>query len=420
MTLLSGKFLAMLIGLLTSLLTARILGAEQYGVVAFILAYPYLIKNIAEVKSGDITIRYFVKFLKEEEFAKFGSTIKWGYLIDIVGAMLALILLALAFGVGLVDLSAREYEYYAMLFSTSIIPLSSCKTSRALLIALEEFRAISILNFLEKLVVFCCVIPPLLAGWGVRGYILSFSFSNVLICILYLLAAVQCAYKYPVKIMEANFSELNFIKSELMQLFGWNYLIVSIKGLVLQLPVIFLGEYGKVAEAGYFRLAMTFMGLAEIVENALASVVYPKVSQFWGQRSWKALSTAMRNWTLRDGTGFSFLVLIGTFLLPFFVKIFYGTEFEPMIFGAQILLAGVIVKVVFFWTVPFFYSLGFLKELFVYFLAYGLLLLLTGGYVVDRFGYLGLCLLYTLLRSLYAIAMVIGAFRRIKGLKRAL
>ena len=73
----------------------------------------------------------------------------------------------------------------------------------------------------------------------------------------------------------APVKRIAWLRRELGATMGWNYLMVTLSGLMAQLPLMWLGRVRGPEEAGFFRLATTIVTTVGYVEGALGRVVSP-------------------------------------------------------------------------------------------------------------------------------------------------
>src|SRR3990167_3207714 len=77
-----SQYVATGLGFFTTVISARILGPSDYGVVALVMAYPILIWSFLGVKSFFITTRYISGFRAGRQNESIKSICKLGYGLD--------------------------------------------------------------------------------------------------------------------------------------------------------------------------------------------------------------------------------------------------------------------------------------------------------------------------------------------------
>jgi O-antigen/teichoic acid export membrane protein len=87
-----SNYLGAGIGLVTTVLAAKLLGPSEYGVSALVMAYPMLLWSFISVKSVSITTKYIVSFKNTTQNDKLKSICKLSYILDFSVSIIALIL----------------------------------------------------------------------------------------------------------------------------------------------------------------------------------------------------------------------------------------------------------------------------------------------------------------------------------------
>jgi hypothetical protein len=57
-----SQYVAAAVGLVTSVVSARLLGPKDFGLAAVVMSYPMLLGSLVAVKSGSVTTRYIARF----------------------------------------------------------------------------------------------------------------------------------------------------------------------------------------------------------------------------------------------------------------------------------------------------------------------------------------------------------------------
>ena len=82
------------VGLITSVVSARLLGPKDFGLTAVIISYPMLLGALLAVKSGTVTTRYISAFRERYQDDALESICLLGFTLDFVVSLTAFILVA--------------------------------------------------------------------------------------------------------------------------------------------------------------------------------------------------------------------------------------------------------------------------------------------------------------------------------------
>jgi O-antigen/teichoic acid export membrane protein len=358
--LVTSQYLAAMIGFLTNIVAARMLGPSDYGTAALIMAYPTLLWSFSAVKSISITTRYLASFYSNQQRSEVESICKLGYSLDFCSAVAALVLLG---GTGwwvaptVCDMPAT---YGLMVGYASSYPLFSLNgTSSAVLSSLQRFRCLAALQIVDRGIMLMLVTLLLYMGFGILGIIVATAIgqaaSGTTMAIVATQALRQEGFGYW---WQASLKRMTPRLRELGSFFGWNYVMVTLSGVVVQVPVMLLGRLGTPNEAGFYRLAMSITTIGSYLESALARVAYPVLSARWGHEERQSLKQSLKNWTVRGGLPAGLTVLSGIPFLPFVIPLVFGASYVPMVWGTQMLIVATAISTVFFWLTAIYYASG--------------------------------------------------------------
>lgn len=401
--------ISMGLAIMTTVISARPLGPNDYGQTAIILAYPSLLLSLASFKSITVTTRYCASFRGVDEKDKLGAICKVGYAIDF-GAFVLPLLAVMLTGRWVMD---RIYElptnmfWLMAIYAASFFFLSFRGTSYAVLTAFEEFRLLALLSILDRGMTLILTVPLLAAGFGVSGMIMGIAAGNLLTGLVNLTTATALLSRHGIGAWwKASFASIQPLRSELFSFFGWNYLMVTLGGLLIQVPLMFLGKLRGPEEAGFYRLALSLKNMSAYPQNAARRVVYPRLCERWSSGKHAGFDRVLKRWTLHWGLSVGGLQLLVLALLPMIVPIFLGDGYHLMVQGAQIMVAASVVNTIFFWLPGVYYASG---KIDLWTKAYGLYSALVIGLAwicIQHWGFLGLAGLVALGEVLFTVSAV--------------
>jgi O-antigen/teichoic acid export membrane protein len=405
------------LAIITTVISARLLGPNDYGQAAIILAYPSLLLSLASFKSITVTTRYCASFHGADQKDKLGAICKVGYAIDF-GAFVLPLLAVMLTGWWVID---RIYElpinmfWLMAIYAASFLFLSFRGTSFAVLTAFEEFRLLALLSILDRGMTLILAVPLLAAGFGVPGMIMGMAAGNLLTGLVNLRTATALLSRHGIGAWwRASFESIQPFRHELFSFFGWNYLMVTLGGLLIQVPLMLLGNLRGPEEAGFYRLALSLKNMSANPQNAARRVIYPRLSARWSSGEYEGLDRVLKRWTLHWGVSVGGLQLLLLPLLPTIVPMVLGDGYQLMVRGAQMMVAASAVSTMFFWLPSVYYASG---KIDLWTKAYGLYSALIIGFAwvcIQRWGFFGLAGLVALGEVLFAISAV-GIFIAARG-----
>ncbi len=328
-----GNFFSLFLSMAASIVFARVLGAERYGVYSLIFAFPSLVTIFASIGST-----YTVLTLLPEAYARgdkqeicniLAYFLKLNFFFTFVIFLAAIIiapqLTDILYHQSNVGTFAR-WILLGMILQTFFIFFT------ATLQSIRKIKTMTILENVNKLFYNLLPIIFILIGGGLL-WLVAGRFSSSFLMFF----AGIIGYNYLAKKDELlpSFVEVlkNIYKVKISKYFKFGFLIEidkNIGSLFATLPVIFLGILATNEQVGYFRIALSYIALPLLLATPISRILMVQLpkSKTYGLESlrkdfWKS--------SIVSGLIAAVAVLPFIFLAPFLVKLFYGTEFLPTI-----------------------------------------------------------------------------------------
>ena len=272
-----SQYIAAGIGFLTGIVSARMLGPKDYGLVAVITAYPALLGSLLAVKSSSVTIRYISNFRATGQASALLSVCKFGFALDLSVSLAAFILVALTgWWVAVHFYSISSFGWLMVAFALSFPFASLAGTSISILSAFQQFNHVAGLQILAQIIEFVFVVGLLLTGFGMPGVVLGTTIGSALIGVIAMIVASVMLYRERFDPWwRASLRDAAPIRKEMTALFGWNYFAVTFSGLLEYLPLMLLGYLRGSTEAGFYRLARNIVTAGSYLEGSMGKVAYP-------------------------------------------------------------------------------------------------------------------------------------------------
>jgi O-antigen/teichoic acid export membrane protein len=404
-----SQYTAAGLGLMTTVVVARLLGPVEYGAVAMIMAYPTFLWTFAALKPVSVTTRYISSFRDTKQNADIKVICKLGYSLDFLSALVAFALTgATGWWVVRHFFNMPEMVWLMMAYAASF-PLSSLAgTSIAILSSWQNFRWLAGLQVLDKVVTLILVVGCVLAGLGVPGVVFATAFGQAINGAMLMAVATYILYQDGIGMWWTNtVNKRSPLSKELSAFLGWNYLLVTLSGLAGQVPLILLGRLRGPEEAGFYRLATNLMTVGSQLEASLGRVTYPVLSARWYKGERESLIRAIKRWTLHGGIPVSALMLLTIPLFPILVPLVFGRAYRPMILGAQLMMAGAGISALFFWLSSSYYAFGKIRAWTKAYALYTTMVIGLASLCIQWRGFSGLAGLVVVGKVLFTVSMVI-------------
>jgi O-antigen/teichoic acid export membrane protein len=357
----ASQYASVGIGFLTAVVASRLLGAASYGTAALVLSFPSLLWSFVSVKPGTVVTRYLARFRAEGRADEIAGVCRMAFGIDVAASVVTLALCAALSG----WVAARVYRLpgiggLMLLYGVSFLFLSFAGTSRAVLGTWRHFRAWAALELLDRVLTLGLTVGLLWYRPTVASFVIATSVAQAVTGTAGLIATGVVLHRAGIRQWWRRRAvplppEL---RKEMFSFFGWNYLLVSLSGVIVQVPLIALGRFRGPGEAGYYRLALNLVTVGSYTEMALGRVYYPLLCEWWAAGARETIRRRLRGWTLRLGLPIAGALAVGTLLLPWLIPPVFGEEFRPAVPGVQVMMLGAVVGTAFFWQTPLFNAAG--------------------------------------------------------------
>jgi stage V sporulation protein B len=163
---------ATVLGFVTTVIAARLLGPTDYGVATIIMAYPMLLWSYVNTKSVSITTRYIAGFRAGGRKEELKSICKLGYCLDLLMSLITFgLTCATGWWVSASIYRLPEMAWLMIAYSASFPLYSLTGTSFAILSSWQHFRLLACFQVLDKGITSIVVVSFLLTGFGVPGMV---------------------------------------------------------------------------------------------------------------------------------------------------------------------------------------------------------------------------------------------------------
>ena len=411
--LVGSQYIAAVIRLVTTVCAARMLTSVEFGTAALVMAYPTLMLSIFGMKSQIVTIKYLSVFRAQKHRDQLRGLCKLAYAIDLFPTVLvALLVIYTAEWVSIHFYDLAGLSWLMVVYAASAPLISLGGTSQAILSSHQEFPTLAFFVLLQPTVSLLCVVAFLGLGFGVAGMVLGLTIGRVVNSLGMNVVAVRVLYRDGSGFWwQGKIASVRSLQQEFYGAIGWNYVLGAVSGLLDAAPLMLLGRYRPVEEVGFYRLAESMVSVARFLESSMGRVVYPVLSARLQSGAPGAVAGTLRKYTLRGGWPMALVPLLAALVIPSAVPLLFGSNYAPMITGAQLLMVGASFNVLFFWIMPAYLANNQFGVYTKCFIAYASVMLTAFWFAVEGWGFLGLAAVQALGRGVFLSIMAVPRLR---------
>lgn len=351
---------AIVLSMLQGIFAARLLGAENYGILAAtVIPFVSNINRLLSFRMSELVVKYTRQFLSEGKKGHVAAVIKGAVITETTTSLLAYLILLL-----IAPLAANylmKDEQTSTLFTIyGIVLLSNFgyETSLGVLQASNLFNRVALVNLIQSIITASLILLAFLLKQGLLSvllaYLLGKSFAGLALSVLALRQVIKISgtkwWRIPLKTIP-DWKELG-------QFAISTNLSGTVNLVVRDSETLFITALRSPTEAGYFKIALGVINLVMLPIEPFIAPTYTEIARTIADRDYrltkrllKRVSTISGTWTIATG---AFLALLGAWIIP----LLYGSEFSPAYPAMLILLIGYGFTNVFHWNRPLLLALG--------------------------------------------------------------
>ena len=349
---LASIWVEFVVGLATTTMAARALGAADYGRVALVTAAVGLVREFVDVRTWEGVTRYLATFLQEGRRGLALATIKVALVVEsiaaIAGCALAVVTARL-----LAErlLEAPELRSLVALYALILLTSAFDALARAVLRVFNRFQDLAVQSVVQSLGSLVILGLLLAIERSVRAVLIAHLLWDVVeAALLGVLAVRQIRWHLWSARAEARLSGLGPHLAPLLKFMGHTALRATLK-MNRHLDILALGYFQSPAAVGQYRVARRLATALEDLSNPFYFAIFPELA-----RTWAVARTEFARIIRRTATKAAKVTLPVTLLViavaPALVGGLVGPGFEPSVTPLRLLMIGGGLTVATFWGTP--------------------------------------------------------------------
>jgi O-antigen/teichoic acid export membrane protein len=338
--LLSANTVSMALAFVQGIVVARMLGIEQYGILALVTTYATTVNQLIDSRVWETAIKFVAEYRGRGDLARATAVIKLCYLIDAISGVLGFVILYItarwASLVFVKNISAVGLiQFYALSVLVSV-PLG---TASALLRMNNRFDWLAYQSAGMNAFRLAGVIVIALAGLGIEGVVSVYLVAGcmgMLFLVWFSLwsARALCLTPWrqaPLRLLHGEYRRI--------LMFTWHTNLIGTSRLVTaRADMLVLGWLAMPAEVGFYKLAKTLAEPLNMVFSPLHSILYPEFSTLMSQENFRKIKQLQWQLSLTILAVMVPTCVLLTLGLPAITPLVFGEGFAGAIPLAQLLV----------------------------------------------------------------------------------
>lgn len=309
-----------------SILTANLLGVENFGALGIVISFVSNINRLLSFRMGDVVVRYMGEFMTRNELDKAGAMIKAAGLTEAVTSVTAYVVLALAapFGAKYIAHDPATTPLF-FLYGISILGMLTTETATGVLQVGNHYRSQSTINLIQSLVTAGIIFYAYVSHAGIMVILIAYLAGKLVTGIgPIVMAVIRLNQMLGKNWWRSSFRLLPPFK-ELARFAISTNLSGTINMVVRDSELLWVGWLFNTEAAGYYKTALAVINLVIMPINPFISTTYPEIIRSITQKAWQQLKKLLRRVTYIAG-GWTILVSI---FLALFGKFAFFTPWIP-------------------------------------------------------------------------------------------
>jgi len=327
----SRIFVTALIGLLTSVVLARALGAKGRGQLAIIMLLPSMLSIFLNFGISPSNVFYISSKTVSSNIA-LRTSIFLALLLSLIGVSVSIPLIVFKS-----DILFPTAPFYLLFFGMALFPIKLIDDFFvSIIIGQQRFKEYAVFSMLSPFLYLLALIAFVwLMGTGVIGAVIS----NLSVSLVSLMVFIFFFRRY----FEQPFSKREIIhySKKCFNYGGRSYLSNLMAFINYRSDIFIINLFLSSTNLGVYAISVTLAESLWLLSKGFSTVLLPKLSELHndeGKR--KMLTPFIARWVFL----FTFFAaVVAAIVVPYVINLFYGAEFVSGVQPFRILLIGIVL-----------------------------------------------------------------------------
>lgn len=389
--LLSGNVIVQIFGLLSLVLTTRLLGAELFGVLVVIQTYVQIFDRLFNFQSWQALIKYGVEALEENDTEEFKGYIKFGTILDLSTAFVATILalISVHFFGPLLGLNPEQVFIAALYSGTIFFQLKGTPT--AILRIFDKFKMFAYQEVISSIIKLLGIIVATLLHADILIVALVWMITDVVGYLLLLFLGHYVLYCQNIgKWWKSKIKN----GKDIFRFTWWTNLTSALDLPVKQFDMIIVSSVISFEAVSIYKVFKQVSNIIGKFADPIYQAIYPQLVELIANNKLKkAYNFALKSGLLISGI-LSPIILIVVVLSPYWLDVIFGEIYATAWWILGIYLVLRLISVTFICIHPLFVAMGYVKKNITILFFTNLLYVVSSIVLGYSIGLLGIVLAY--------------------------
>lgn len=339
------------LSMLQGVLAANLLGVEAFGLLGAITQFSSVINKITSFRMSELVVSYIGEYSTKGNKENAAAVFKIASAAEMLSSILAFaILLALApLGARYLAKDPGTADIF-MIYGISVIMNLISESATGLLQIFNRFRSLALITVVQSVITLVLIGIAYIRKGDLIDVVVAYLVGKAIWAGLISFTALRLARKeWGKDWWRARLSTILNRRRDLFRFALSTNLSGTINLATRDSDILWLSALSNPLQVGYYKVAKAFMNVLLVPVTPLISTTYREVAREVAAKGWKNVRYLLRSGTLISAIWTIPASLILVIFGPFLVQI-YGADFQPAYPVVLILLAGVIIANLLYWS----------------------------------------------------------------------
>ena len=338
------KAITLAFGFIASVVAARFLGPERYGVYSFVIWILYIVGLLVNLGINTTITKYVSEYWGRNDFSAITSIFKKLFRFELLAGIVVSLLLFFFAPVIAQWYKNPELSLYLKVAATVLLPLGLMWLYNGLFCGLQRYDLIATINLIVSPLTVGFILLVLYTTGKMEWLVAVSTITNILLVISYIyLKRTKFDFMHVnLSTVDSPQSTENNLSGKLFKFSVSVFVILVLDAIVWErFGILFLSIFSTPTEIAYYNVAFILSSRTMILlPGALTGILLPAMSEVYGGGNREELARVHSNST-RYLAMLSFpLCLGGIAIANQFVPVLYGPSYQPAALLFIILLIG--------------------------------------------------------------------------------
>lgn len=394
----ASNLTASLLNFAQSILLARWLGVENFGILSLVIANVTLIFGFIDFRVWETTTRYVTKFWEEKDHTRAQAVIRLSFLVDgLTGVIAFVVLVLIAPLVAEFLINKVDSSIYIRLYAIAMLCATLNSTSMSILRVFDKFAWLALNTMAAALLKLLMLFGLYLSDEVRLTTVIGMTIVGELLTGFSLLALTlkTVSDKFPPRSKRGSIALLWIYRKELLHFQLNTSTTAFLQTLGSQLDMLLLGYFSAPIQVGYYKIAKNFVAMIARIGQPFFEAVYPELVRLWSAKDYIRFRKMVRKTTIIMTIIICPLCVILATIVPELITYTAGTSYLPATNAIRIMIIGIGVNFILLWQHPVALAVGRARATNVALLCQVPIWIFGALFLIPTLGYIGAAIMYT-------------------------